>query len=448
VSAARRLVVVGGDAAGMSAAAAARRADPDLAITVLERGEDVSYAACGLPYWISGEVGAAEDLVAHDAAYFRERRRIDVRLGADAVEVDPAAGEVHLADGGRVGYDALVLATGARAVRPPVPGADLDGVLPLRDLASGRRVQERLRGLASGRAVVVGLGAIGVEGSEALRARGLDVVVVELLERPLPMLPDEVLAPLVAALEAGGVQVRTGAGLEAIEPAGGGQLAVTVDGERLDADLVLLGAGVQPASGLARGAGCRLGQAGAIAVDRRCRTSVPGLWAAGDCATAWHRVLGRDVWMPLATTANRQGRAAGGDVTGGGRPFPGIVGSWVSSGFGVGFGATGIDAAAAREAGFLPRTIVRTADDRSGYIPGGRPVTIALVWDELTGRLLGAQASGEGGVSTRLHTLALAIGAGLSVRDLAEADLGYVPPLSPLRDVVERVAAAAVGDAP
>lgn len=431
----------------MSAAAEARRADVSLRIVVLERGPDISYAACGLPYWIGGEIEDADRLLAHDAEYFRRRRDIEVRTGAEAVAIDPGARVVRTADGRDVGYDALVVATGARAVRPAVPGVDADGVHALRSLESARRLRARLERGTVRRALLVGLGPIGVEMAEALRRRGLEVVVVEQSPRALPLLAEPVAAPALEALAGAGVDVRAGAPLERIDEGSDGLVALA-GGREIRCDVVVLGAGVTPRSELARAAGCRLGAAGAIAVDRRGRTSVPGIWAAGDCATAWHRVLERDVWIPLATTATRQGRVAGRDV--GGRPahFPGVLGSWVSGCFGVGFGATGLDEDAAARAGFRPRALHREGRDRSGYIPGARPVVVRVVWDEPTGRLLGAQAAGYGEVATRLHTLALAVGAGLHVRDVAEADLGYVPPLSPLRDPVELAAAAAVGDAP
>ena len=430
----------------MSGAAEARRADPTLEIVVLERGPDVSYAVCGIPYWIGGEVGGADDLVAHDPAYFRERRGIDVRTGAEAVAIDPEARTVRTGGGEEIGYDALLVATGARPVRPTVPGHRADGVLVLRDLRSARALQERLERRDVRRAVLVGLGPIGVEMAEALRRRGIAVCVVEQTPRALALLAEPVAEPVLAALAEGGVEVRAGSSLERIEAGLDGPV-VRAEGRDVDCDLILLGTGVAPRAELAAAAGCRLGPRGAIAVDRRGRTSVPGIWAAGDCATAWHRVLERDVWMPLATTANRQGRVAARDIAGHPARFAGVLGSWVSACFGVGFGATGLDEAAAAEAGFRPRALHRTGRDRSGYIPGARGVVVHLVWDEPTGRLLGAQVAGAE-VSTRLHTLSVAVGAGLTVGELASADLGYVPPLSPLRDPVELAAAAAVGDAP
>jgi NADPH-dependent 2,4-dienoyl-CoA reductase/sulfur reductase-like enzyme len=241
--------------------------------------------------------------------------------------------------------------------------------------------------------------------------------------------------------------VRAGATLEAIEAAGDA-LVATVDGAPSACDLVVLGTGVAPNAELAEDAGCALGDGGAILVDRRGRTTVPGIWAAGDCATAWHRVLERDVWLPLATTATRQARVAGRDLAGLPATFPGVLGSWVSTGFGVGFGATGLEVGEAREAGFDAQAITRSGRDRSGYIPGATEIRVRLVWDGAAGRLLGGQVCGRGAVSTRLHTISTAIGAGMTIRDLADADFGYVPPLSALRDPIELAAAAAVGDAP
>lgn len=443
-----RLLVVGGDAAGMSAAAEARRADPDRAITVLERGEDVAYAACGIPYWISGDVADIDDLVAHDAAYFRDRRRIDVRLDAEARAVDPDARTVTLADGEVLGYGALVMATGARALRPEVPGVSLPGVLTVRDLADARRLDALLRSRAAGgRALLVGGGAIGVELAEALLARGIEVDLVELLPRAVPALAAEPGELVAAEMARAGVSIRTGAGLERIDAAGE-RLAATVAGARSEYDLVVLGTGVAPNAELAASAGCELGERGAIAVDRRGRTSVAGIWAAGDCATAHHRVLERPVWIPLATTANAQGRVAGRDAAGAGGRFAGVLGSWVSKFGEVAFGATGIDVDAAREAGFAPRAVVRDGRGRSGYMPGAGRVRVRLVWDEPTGRLLGGQIAGAGAVSSRLHVVSTAISAGMTIRELAECDFGYAPPVTPLRDPVELAAAAAIGDAP
>ena len=445
-------MVIGGDAAGMSAAAEARRADPDREIVVLERGPDVSYAACGIPYLIAGEVADAGELVHHDPEYFLRSRGIEVRTSVEAIAVDPEARTVRCSDGDEVAYGALVIATGARPVRPPVPGVDLPGVVTLRDLASARRLQDLLASLTDPSALLVGSGPIGLEMAEALIARGVRLQIVESAPRVLPALDEEVAAPLVAALAEAGVPARAGATLERIVLRDG-RAAATIDGREQVFDLVLLGTGVAPNSEIAADAGCELGERDAIAIDRRGRTSVVGIWAAGDCATAHHHLLGRPVWMPLATTATVQGRVAARDITRdlGDDPagrFAGTLGSWVSRFGAVSFGATGIDAPAAREAGFTPEAILREGRDRSGYMPGVRRIRVRLVWDRPTGRLLGGQVAGAGEVSTRLHAISVALWSGMTVRELAECDLGYAPPLSPLRDPVQLAAAAAVGDAP
>ena len=298
----------------------------------------------------------------------------------------------------------------------------------------------------------MGSGPIGLEMAEALVARGARVEIAESVPRLLPALDEGVTAPVVSALAEAGVRARAGAILERIVLRDG-RPAATIDGREQAFDLVILGTGVTPNSEIAAGAGCELGERDAIAIDRRGRTSVEGIWAAGDCATAHHLLLGRQVWMPLATTATVQGRIAARDIARdlGGDPsgrFAGTLGSWVSRFGPVSFGATGIDAPVALGAGFTPETILREGRDRSGYMPGVRPIVVRLVWDHGTGRLLGGQVAGSGEVSTRLHAISVALWGGLTVRDLAECDLGYAPPLSPLRDPVQLAAAAAIGDAP
>ena len=294
--------------------------------------------------------------------------------------------------------------------------------------------------------MLIGSGPIGVEMAEATLALGARVTIAESRPYAVPALGEESAGRVARALAEAGADVRPGARVEGIARAGDA-LEVTIDGDRVPADLVVLGTGIAPESGLARDAGCATGEAGAIAVDRRGRTSVNGIWAAGDCALAHHRVLGRAVWKPLATTATAQGRIVGRDVTGRPARFPGILGSWVSRFREVAFGATGIDGAAAAAEGFAPRVVTRGGADRSAYIPGARDVLVTLVWDETTGRLLGGEIAGSGEVSTRLHTISTAISAGMTIGELAACDFGYAPPLSPLRDPVELAAAAAVGDA-
>lgn len=440
------LVVIGGDAAGMSAAAEARRGDPGLEIVVLERGREVSYAACGIPYLVGGQVRDEAALIHRTPADFLRERRIVVRTGAEAVSIDAGARRVRLADGEEVGYGALVVATGARPVLPEIPGCDLPGVVALRDLPSARRALEAVAGRPRPRAVMVGSGAVGVEMAEAVLARGGRVVMAEREPRLLPALGAPAAGRVARALEEGGVEARPGAQVRRIARDADG-LRVTIDRRQEPADLVVVGTGVAPNSGLALAAGCAAGPAGAIAVDRRGRTTVEGIWAAGDCATAHHRLLERPVWRPIATTANAMGRVVGRDVTGRAARFAGVLGSWVSRFGEVSFGATGLSAREAAGEGFAARELTREGRDRSGYMPGVRDLLVTLAWDERTGRLLGGEIAGAGEVSARLHTVSTALAAGMTVRELAECDFGYAPPVSPLRDPVQLAAAAAIGDA-
>ncbi|HWH14338.1 MAG TPA: FAD-dependent oxidoreductase [Miltoncostaeaceae bacterium] len=455
------LVVIGGDAAGMSAAAEARRRDPARPVVVLERSAHVSYSACGLPYWLGRVVPAREHLVALTPEEARDRRGIDVRTGCAAEWIDPEARRVGTSDGA-VGYGALIVATGARPVPPPVPGVDTPGVHLLRSMDSAIALDDALARHAGGRVLLVGSGPIGLEMAHNLCRRGFDVHLVEAAPRLVPGFPEEPAARVEAALEAGCATARTGHAVVGLAPAGGGvevRLRAGAAEFAEEYDLVLLGTGVAPRAELAAAAGCALGAAGAVRVDRRGRTSVPGVWAAGDCATSWHRVAEREVWTPTATVATRAGRVAardacaelgGGAATGDDRPpalLPGVLGSWVSEAFGLGFGATGLDDGPAREAGFAPETVTRTGRDRSGYMPGVEEATVRLVYDGPTGRLLGGQAVGGHGVASRLHAIALAVAAGMTVDDLAAVDLAYAPPLSPLRDPLQLAAGAVVGDA-
>ncbi len=430
----------------MSAAAEARRGDPDLEIVVLERGREVSYAACGIPYLVAGEVAGEDALIHRTPEAFLRERRILVRTGAEVVSIDAGARRVRLAGGEEVVYGSLVVATGARPVLPEIPGCDLPGVVALRDLPSARRALEAVTGRPRPRAVLVGSGAVGVEMAEAVIARGGGVVMAEREPRLLPALGTPAAARVAQALEGAGVDARPAAQVRRIARDDDG-LRVTIDRREEPADLVVIGTGVAPNSGSrsppdaprARPARSRSTAAGAPAIE--------GIWAAGDCATAHHRLLERPVWRPIATTANAQGRVVGRDVTGRAARFAGVLGSWVSRFGEVSFGATGLSAQEAAREGFAAREITREGRDRSGYMPGARDLLVTLVWDERTGRLLGGEIAGAGEVSARLHTVATALAAGMTVRELAECDFGYAPPVSPLRDPLQLAAAAAIGDA-
>ena len=438
----RRLVIIGGDAAGMSAAAQARRlAKPDaLEILAFERGEYTSYAACGLPYLVGGIVDEWAKLVARSPEEHRARG-IDVRTRHEVIAIDPDASTVTVRDleSGRElteHWDALLIATGASGVMPPWPGADASGVFQLRTLVDAAGVEARIAAGAR-RAVVVGAGYIGLEVAENLLERGLSVTVVERLDAPMGAVLDPDMSGTVAeAMRAAGVDLRLGVSVEGFDAEGGQVRAVRTDAGAIPADLVLVGLGVRPNVGLAREAGLRIGEAGGIVVDERLRTSLPGVWAAGDCVESRHRVSGRSVVIALGTHANRQGRAAGTDIAGGEAAFEGVLGTAITRFGDLEIGRTGLGEREAADAGFDAFAVVTEASSRAHYYPGAQPMRIKLVAERGSGRLLGAQIVGRAESGKRIDVLAAALWNRMSVQEIAEMDLSYAPPFSPVWDPV------------
>ncbi|RBY92039.1 flavoprotein oxidoreductase [Blastococcus sp. TBT05-19] len=433
-----RLVVIGGDAAGMSAAAQARRlrdAD-DLDIVVLEQGPDVSYSACGIPYWIGGQVERREHLIARTPEDFAAKD-ITVRTGTRAEEIETEAGKVVTADGERIGYDRLVVATGGRPSRPPIPGLDAPGVFGVHRLDDGAAIRAALDGGAR-RGLVLGGGYIGLEMAEVLQRRGLEVTVV--LADPLPMqLLDADMGERVrAGMGAMGMDVHTDQAVrEVLVDASGRACGVRTDAGSYEADLVVLGLGMGPEVALAEAAGIRLGATGAIDVDRTQRTrSHPEIYAAGDCAQTFHRVTGEAAHVALGTHANKQGRVAGSVI--GGRParFAGVLGTALTKVGEIEVARTGLCTTQAEEAGFDYRTDTIEATTRAGYYPGAEEIAIKLLSEAGSGQLIGAQIVGGPGSGKRIDVLAAAIWAGMTAEDLAGSDLSYAPPFSPTYDPV------------
>ena len=428
-----RLVVIGGDAAGMSAASEARRRASDAEIIVLEATDDVSYGACGLPYKLA-EGASVEDLVIIPAERFRKERRLDVRLRHRATRLLPhrVAGEGP--DGPfELGYDRVVVATGARATVPPIPGlAELLGTraFKLKTLADGRALKEALRADGLRRVAVVGAGYIGLEATEGLRQRGLEVTVLEALSDVLPGLPEPLRKRAHAEAARHGVVLRTGVRIEAVTATASGVRLDTADGPH-DVDVVLVATGVQPNAELAADAGIALGAAGSIAVDEQLRTSVSDVFAAGDCADARHAVTGQSVWIPLALRANRAGKAAGANALGGREKVPPVLGTAVFRFFGLEIARTGLSEGEARAAGFDVVAVVVSAATRPKYYPGGSELGISLLADRATGRLLGGSMVGPEQAAHRIDTVAAAIHAGLTASALQQMDLGYAPPFGP-----------------
>lgn len=428
-----RLVIIGGVAAGMSAAARARRLRPDLEITVLEKGGDVSYGACGLPFYISGEVASAGDLVVYDAAYFREKRGIRVLLHHEAAGIEPGRKLVHaLREQSQlvaIPYDKLVLATGG-APAVTIPGADLPGVFTCSDLAGAIRLRKFLNEKRPRRAVVVGSGYIGLEVADAFAKRGLEVSLLGRSQHLLEGFAPEICTRAENALAAHSVRVLKSASVLSISAASAsGELHVHHSTGSESAKIVVLATGIEPRVALAESAAVQLGPTGAIAVDHRMQTNANSIYAAGDCVETRHLVTGKPVYFPLGTTANKQGRVAGENAAGGHATFEGIVGTLATKIFGLEIARTGLTLEKARAAGFLPDSVAIETRSHAKYL-GGCPLTAVLVWDRSSGRLLGFQAASQEGAAKRVDAAAVALHARLFVADLPNLDLSYGPPFA------------------
>ena len=435
-----RIVVIGGVAAGMSAASQAKRRLPEADVVVLERGPYVSYGACGMPYNIEDPGRTMDDLVVLTPADVRERE-IDLRLRHRAAGLDLERRVVAVQDlegGGasELGYDALVLATGAAPVRPPIPGLDHSRVFLLRELTDGQALKQHLAEAQPARAVIVGAGYIGMEMAEALRGRGLAVTVVERMGQVTPGYDPAIAALVADALQRHGVSVETGVSVQAVEEVGGEGLTVRTDRGSIPTDMILVAVGVRPRVELARSAGVALGETGAIAVDDGMRTSVPAVFAAGDCAEARHIVSGRAVWIPLGTTANKQGKVAGANAAGASERFAGVAGTAGFKVFDLEVARTGLSTVEAVGLGIDAVTAVSRQRSRAHGYPGGNPITTTLAVERGSGRLLGAQMAGVGVVAKRIDVFATALTAGFDVEALENLDLSYAPPFAPVYDPV------------
>jgi NADPH-dependent 2,4-dienoyl-CoA reductase/sulfur reductase-like enzyme len=430
-------LVIGGDAAGMSAASRAKRHRPDLDVIVLEKTADVSYSACGMPYNIADPGRPIDDLVVRRAEVFRDKQGIDLRTGIEATAIDPEGQTVCARDKeGReqtFGYDKLLVATGAVPITPPIPGIDRPGVMVLKSLAHGRAMKDFIDRHAVRKAVIIGMGYIALEMCEALRVRGIAVDMIKPRASFLPWMEEGLADQVRAEVEARGVGVHAGHRIGEIVQRGD-RLAVVAPDLTLEGDLVIVAAGIAPASELAAAAGLQTSVAGAIAVDARQRTSNRDIYAAGDCADAFHVVTGQRTWIPLALRANRAGWAVADNVCGIDRRLAGVVGSAVFKVFDLQVARTGINADEARAAGLEPETVVIKSRSRAHAHPGASDIWVAMVGDRGSGRLLGLQMVGRDGVAHRLHAPAVALHAHMTVEQFSLTDLGYAPPFGPTWD--------------
>jgi CoA-dependent NAD(P)H sulfur oxidoreductase len=430
-----KLVIIGGVAAGMSAAGRARRRNPDLEIIVLEKGQHVSYGACGLPSYLSGEVTDWNDLVVYTPEFFRDKRGIDVRLGHEAVQIEPGRKLVHALHSASqpiaISYDKLLIATGAApALR--IPGAELPGVFSCSDLSDAIRLREFLEKKKPKNAVVAGSGYIGLEVADALTRRGIEVTLLGRADHILDGFEPEIQKQVEGVLGANGVRIKMNCPVTQITESGSGDgLHVHHQGGSESAGVAVIATGLVPRTSLCESAGVSLGSTGAIAVDDRMQTNTNGIYAAGDCAETLHLVSGKPVYFPLGTTANKMGRVAGENAAGGRARFEGIVGTLATKIFELEVARTGLSAAEARAAGFDPGSVTIHTASRAKYL-GGRPLTATLLWDRPSGRFLGFQLAGEDGAAKRVDAAAVALHARMRVADMLHLDLSYAPPFAPV----------------
>ncbi|MCE9636350.1 MAG: FAD-dependent oxidoreductase [Planctomycetes bacterium] len=445
------ILIVGGVAGGASAATRARRMNEHARIVMFEKDAYVSFANCGLPYHLGGEIPDREALLVAKPELFEKRFRIEVRTRTEVLSIDRAARTVQVKDHatGKVStehFDKLILAPGAAPIVPSMPGANAKGVFTLRNLDDTDRIAAAMP--AAKHAVVVGGGFIGLEVAEQFRHRGMNVTLVEMQPQVLPLLDAEMAEPLHREIETRGVRLELGRGIASIEEKDGAAAAVVLtDGTRVPADLVLLGLGVRPNVKLAQDAGLALGTSGGIATDAHMRTNDTDIYAVGDAAEYAYGPTGGRMRVPLAGPANRTGRLAGEHAaTGGAAVAPAAWGTSIVRVFGKTAGITGMSRRAALKAGLDARAVHITANHHAGYFPGAEPMVLKLVYEAATGRVLGAQAVGGAGVDKRLDIIATLLHFHGTVHDLSQLDLAYAPPFGSAKDPVHMAGFAAQND--
>lgn len=450
-----RLVVIGGDAAGMSAASQARRlkGPEELEIVAFERGHFSSFSACGIPYWVGGDVAERDELIARTPEEHRARD-IDLRMRTEVVELDVPGQRLRTRDlesGAEswTGFDKLVIATGARPLRPPLPGIDAPGVHGVQTLDDGQALIDSLERTEGRRAVVVGAGYIGVEMAEALLNRGYEVTVLNRGEQPMATLDPDMGRLVHQVMDGLGIRTVGSAAVTKILTGDDGRVrAVATDDAEYPADVVVLGMGVVPETRLAAAAGLPLGVYGGLLTDLAMRVRGHGnIWAGGDCVEVLDLVSGRERHIALGTHANKHGQVIGSNVGGGYATFPGVVGTAVSKVCDLEIARTGLREKEAREVGLRYVTVTVESTSRAGYYPGAAPMTVKMMAERRTGRLLGVQIVGREGAGKRVDIAAVALTAGMTVEQMTALDLGYAPPFSPVWDpvlVAARKAVAAV----
>lgn len=442
------LVIIGGTACGPKAAARARRCDPAARITIIEQGEDLSTATCGLPYYVSGVIQNEDNMVARQPDFFKITMDMEVLTETRATAIDPKAHTVEIIDletkqCSTIEYDKLVLATGSRPAVPDWEGKDLDGIFTITDIPDANAIRAYLSNLGNKKEVVIiGAGLIGLEMAEAFVSLECNVTILEALDRVLPTLLDsDIAAQVEKHLQDRGVRVICGRPVTGFQGDENGRVrkVMTRDTE-FETDLVLLALGVRPEVTLAKDAGLTIGSTGGISANRYLQTSDPDIYAGGDCVENVNLITRKPVLAPMGSTANKHGRIIGTNVTGGKDTFPGVLGTAIVKVFDYNVGRVGLNESQAREAGYDTVISIVPSSEHATYYPGARDIIVKLVAEKSTGKLLGGQVAGPGDTAKRIDVLATALTFGATVEDLANIDLAYAPPYNSALDPLHNAA--------
>jgi len=439
---AMKILVIGSVAAGTSAAAKARRNSEQCEITVLEKGNDISYSGCGMPYLISGLVQQRQQLTPRDTEFFKERYNVNVRLHNQVEEIKPSEKVILVRDLGSneqyiMPYDKLIICTGAMPIIPSLPGVDLPNVVALRSMADLDILLDRLQASKPQKACVIGSGLVGLEMTESLTANGIEVTLIEKATAIMPYLDEDMAAWARLALERNGVNLVVGDEVTAIEGDSlGVKQVITRNGLQMETDLVILAVGVKPNVDLAQTAGIKIGSLGGILVNQYLQTSEPDIYAAGDCIETVSLITGNPIYRPMGSTANKTGRLAGQNCFGNQAAFNGVLGTSICKLFNTTIGLTGLTEQDARQHGYIPEVAHLIKPNHPDYYPGSSELIIKVIADKNSGRLLGGQVIGQEGADKRLDVLATCIYFKAHVNDLFQLDLAYAPPYSTTKDPV------------
>ena len=437
-----KIAVIGSVAAGTSAAAKARRNTESAEIAIFEKGVDISYSACGIPYYVSDMVTDRKQLIPRDANFFKERYNIDVLIGHEVLKIFPDDKQLEVENLVtrqifKHHYDLLVIATGASPFVPPIKGADAPNVFPIRTVESGDKLKMFIKRSKPAHGVIIGSGFIGMEMAESLVHLGIKTVIVEKAAQVVPSLDPDVATWVERHLQENGVELFLADGLAALETNESGVYGVvTESGKRIRADFVIMAIGVKPNVALAKAAGIAIGETGAIKVDKYLESSIKGIYAAGDCAESFSRITGRPVYYPQGSTANKMGRIVGQNITGAREEFQGGLGTRIFKVFDLAVGQTGLTENEAKRLGYEVATVHNIKPNQQPYYPGGSKLLIKAVADRQTGKMLGAQVVGSHGVDKRVDVFATGISLGIKANEWFQIDLGYAPPYSTTKDPV------------